>query len=188
VENRAQQLAYILINEDGIHARALFDDLPPPAEHHAASSFSPDFIEFIKRLETEPASVYKAKSSAEGGTKTIGYGHKLQPGANLDQISAKDAERRLIQDLEHARSKVYSYIKKKHAINIMLDRKQEEMLTEFVFNLGGLEKFPKFTDAVLRKDWPRASGEFRRFYQTPDGQKRELKLRNRLFAERYGLK
>jgi GH24 family phage-related lysozyme (muramidase) len=169
-------------------ARQLLEvDLPPPAEHRQASAFSPAFIQFVKGLEARSAKTHQVVPSSEGGAKTLGYGHKLRSGEEPGAIDDRQAEQQLLRDLEAARQGVYRYIQRAYGVRVQLSQKQEEMLTEFAFNLGGLEKFPKFADAVLRQDWARATQEFRRFYRTPDGQRRELQLRNRLFAQRYGL-
>ena len=54
------------------------------------------------------------------------------------------------------------------------------MLTDFAFNLGGLNKFPKFVDAVLRNKWDIVKKE----YQRGSGGKL-LKGRNSAFYDRF---
>ncbi len=58
--------------------------------------------------------------------------------------------------------------------------KQEEMLTEFAFNLGGLSKFPKFVDSVLRNDLNTMNKEYKRYVGN-----KELTGRNTAFYSRY---
>ncbi len=65
-----------------------------------------------------------------------------------------------------------------------LNQKQEEMLTEFAFNLGGLDKFPKFVDAVLRNNWDIVKKEYKRKYTSPTGIK-DLHARNSPFSRRF---
>ena len=64
-----------------------------------------------------------------------------------------------------------------------LSRKQQEMLTEYAFNLGSLRGFPKFTKAVVEEDWATARNEYKRTYKA-NGKRYEL-ARNKFFYDRY---
>jgi GH24 family phage-related lysozyme (muramidase)/GNAT superfamily N-acetyltransferase len=156
--------------------------------------FAGDFIEFIKRLENESKVGYDTKKnlwfphvSPEGGLKTIGYGHKLRKENEFKNgISEHEVIKLLNQDLNDAKQKVYDYIKRKYnLVNIILNKHQLEMLTELVFNIGSPDKFPKFIDAVLRKDWNKAKQEYKRSYTDSAGNRKELVKRNNLFYDRY---
>ena len=58
------------------------------------------------------------------------------------------------------------------------------MLIDFQFNLGGLEKFPKFTDAVFKNDTDTMMKEYKRFFQDPEsGEMKPLEGRNKDFNE-----
>lgn len=153
-------------------------------------------------------------ASPEGGSPTIAYGHKLKSGEDYsDGISDSDAERLLIADLEHAHDVVVrthqqwvknylaelqsaakknpSHSKYKFAMGLTpsspifdLTPVQNQMLIDFVFNLGSLNKFPKFTSAVFRKDWDTASKEYKRSYTDSNGHHHELG-RNKIFFDTF---
>jgi GH24 family phage-related lysozyme (muramidase) len=173
-------------------ARAILEqavaELPPPAtaQHQQAVQFSPDFVTFVKSLENERRAFYEPEASVDGGAETIGYGHKIKRGENFGRITEREAARLLLQDLATARQAVDAYIKDVYGVQVQLSQKQAEMLTEFAFNLGSLNKFPKFTDAVLREDWTKAAKEYRRSYVNASGVRLPLEGRNRKFAARYG--
>ena len=50
-------------------------------------------------------------------------------------------------------------------------------LTDFSYNLGGLDKFPKFTQAIIDNDLETAQKEYKRYY-TDKGVKKEMTARN----------
>ena len=164
-----------------------FVDVPPPIIQHA-EIFSQDFIDFVKNAENAAKVGYKKgkwypHKSYEGGLPTIAWGHKIKSKEELKRvargISDKEAEGLLKKDLEIAKATVQKYMKGL-GVNIPLSKVQTEMLTEFAFNLGGLEKFPKFAKAVLNKDWATAKKESKRFAAG-----KELTRRNKLFNDRY---
>lgn len=163
-------------------------DVPPPAIVQRAEVFSQDFVNFVKSAENAGKVGFKngkwyPHKSFEGGLPTIAWGHKIKNRQELRKvirgISNQEAETLLRKDLETAKANVQKYVKGL-GVNIPLSPKQMEMLTEFAFNLGGLEKFPKFTKAVLNKDWVEAEKQSKRF----SGGK-ELTRRNKLFHDRY---
>lgn len=152
---------------------------------------SSDFINYIKYVENDRKVGYDSirklwfpHKSYEGGMPIIGYGHKIknkQELVDFDKGIADDMIEKLLKfDLTEANKRVHEYIKTKYKINLTLNQKQNEMLTDFSFNLGGLEKFPKFTDAVLRNQMDIAKKEYKRF----SGGK-ELTARNESFYNRF---
>ena len=171
-------------------------DATPPAITQQAEdrSFSADFINFVKRLENaEKVGFNNGKwyphASPEGGRPTIAYGHKIKTDkeqqAFAQGIDERASIKLLVKDLMDAKDKVRQYIDKKYRIHLILEDKQMEMLTEFAFNLGGLDKFPNFADAVIRKDWKGAAQEYKRGFTAAGGERRELTRRNQLFFDRY---
>lgn len=164
----------------------------PPAIVQSAHEFSPEFIKYIESVENNGGTgfkngVWKPHESAEGGSLTIAYGHKIQSGEEklLTGISDDGAEKLLLRDLSNAKEKMYSEIKHMFGVQIPLNQVQEEMLTEYVFNLGTLKKFPKFTRAVLNKKWDIAKKEFVRSYKDKSGKSHELVRRNKMFFDKY---
>jgi GH24 family phage-related lysozyme (muramidase) len=175
----------------------IIDAAPPskPTSHDVrqsqSESFSSDFINYIKSVENGIGVGYDKKKklwfphrSYEGGMPTIGYGHKVKNAQELESfkkgISNSAVLKLLETDLSVANRRVHDYIKKKYGINLMLTKKQNEMLTDFAFNLGGLDKFPKFTDAVLRNKWDVVKKEYIR-----KAGGRDLKGRNTAFYNRF---
>lgn len=177
----------------------LFEDAyvnPPPATQQQAfdQTFSADFVNFVRKLENEGKvgfsnGKWHIHPAPEGGFPEIAYGHKIKTHREEQKFSQglddREATKLLVKDLLEAKDKVRKYIDQKYKVHLMLDKKQMEMLTEFAFNLGGLEKFPNFTDAVLRKDWARAAKEYKRGYHTASGEHKDLARRNQMFFDRY---
>jgi poly(A) polymerase len=163
-------------------------DLPPPALHQSQQSFDSDFLNYMKSVENGIKSGFKngkwyPHKSFEGGMPTIGYGHKIQSEKELQRyfngVSDQEIISLLKHDLEKAKTIVNNYVNSL-GVKIPLDKQQLEMLTDFAFNLGSLKKFPKFTTAVINKDWDTAKKEYKRFSNG-----NELKDRNQQFFKKY---
>ena len=172
-------------------------DAPPPAQYQQTSNtvVNSDFLKFMMSVENaelkgrDPKTkTWRPHVSPEGGLETVGYGHKLNSWAEVKKhtgISDKDVVKLLRDDLIAANKKVHQYIESHYGAKILLSQKQDEMLTELAFNLGGLEKFPRFTDAVLRNNFDVMKQEFKRSYTLPSGERKSLERRNKLFYDRY---
>lgn len=141
----------------------------------------PDYIAYIKDQEgavKDTTGLHKAYKDSVG-VWTIGYGHTgpdVKPGIKWPESKA---EKYLKNDLKTAESKVKTYIKSNFP-GATLDSTQLAMLTDFAFNLGGLSKFPKFTTAVVKKDWKTASQNYKRYAGG-----KELTKRNRDFYNKF---
>jgi GH24 family phage-related lysozyme (muramidase) len=141
------------------------------------------FIDYIKRVENAGKTGYDSKKklwfphkSFEGGSDTIGYGHKIQPGENFSKgITDDQVEDLLKRDLQKAADRV-----KKELGDVQLTQKQMEMFVDFVFNMGTLKKFPKFTQAVLKNDLKGMTSQYKRFAGG-----KELTGRNSAFLKRF---
>lgn len=158
--------------------------------------FSPQFLEYIKLAENEPLlkkGTNAVHRSPEGGNDTVGYGHKLTDaekkagkvyGIPLKNINAENAEKILMMDLMKRDKALSARLGDKYD---GLDQKQKEMLLDFEFNVGNVERrFPSFTKAVISGDMTSAQKESKRYY-TPDGAKKpvELTRRNELFEQTF---
>jgi lysozyme len=88
---------------------------------------SQDGIELIKKFEGFRPSPYFCCA----GHLTIGYGHKLKPNEQYEQISEQDAHDLLLKDLEIAAYAV------KRNITYRLDQNQFSALVSFTYNVGG---------------------------------------------------
>ena len=146
-------------------------------------TFDQSFIDYIKSVENAGKVGYNKQKklwfphkSFEGGSDTIGYGHKIQSGENFSGgITDEQAESLLRKDLQKAASQVNKEVGGKP-----LTKKQMEMLVDFVFNMGTLKKFPKFTQAALKNNLDVMKSQYKRF----SGGK-ELKGRNSAFLQRF---
>jgi len=124
----------------------------------------PEYVAYIKDQEgsiKDPRGFHKAYQDSVG-VWTIGYGHTgpdVKPGIKWPESKA---EAQLKRDLAEAELKVKNYITKKFP-GKTLNSTQLKMLTDFAFNLGNLSEFPKFTAAVVRKDWKTASQNYKRY-------------------------
>lgn len=160
------------------------------------SVWSPGFIDFMKVVENAPLAAGEANllhDSPEGGTKTWGYGHKLdlveqssqqlKNGTRFDAATEEDAEIALRGDLRAAETRNRHQIGPKYDT---LSRRAKEMLTDFTFNLGSAARsFPNFTAAVLKGDLEAQRKEYKRYFKDEKGNTKEIKDRNDRFFERY---
>lgn len=146
----------------------------------------PDYLSFMKNVENaartgrNPNGVWFPHPSFEGGTPTMGYGHKM---TNIDDYSSGLTDQQvnalLVHDLEAADARLRGDLGSDYNT---LDDRRKQMLLDIVFNVGGLSKFPNFRKAVIDNDIPTMAREHHRF---SGGQ--PLTRRNQLFAEYFGL-
>ena len=154
-----------------------------PAITQTASNIDSSFVDYIKRVENAGKAGYDKNKklwfphkSFEGGSDTIGYGHKIQPGEDFSKgITDAQAESLLKKDLEKAKAQV-----NKEVGGRQLSKKQMEMFVDFVFNMGTLKKFPKFTEFALKNDLQGMKSQYKRFAGG-----KELKGRNSAFLQRF---
>jgi GH24 family phage-related lysozyme (muramidase) len=148
----------------------------------------PAFVDYIVSVEgtgpgSSPETGHKAYKDSVG-VWTIGYGHaatsdpKVKPGLKISDAKAKQL---LKTDLAKAEQIVKDHIAKNFP-GKKLDQIQLKMLTDFAFNGGQrmLAKFPKFTAAVVNKDWKTASQSYKRY-----GGSKELTDRNTKFYNTF---
>ena len=96
-------------------------------------------LELIKRSEGFSANVY----SDIAGFRTVGYGHKLQPGESFPSgVTVTQATDLLMADVAVAESVVSRLVK------VPLTQGQFDGLVDFVFNLGGA----RLASSTLLKD------------------------------------
>ena len=141
------------------------------------------FMDYIKKVENQGKVGYNSEKklwfphkSFEGGSDTIGYGHKIQKGEDFSKgITDAQAESLLKTDLSKAKQQVY-----KELGSIKLTPQQEEMFVDFVFNMGTLKKFPKFTEFALKNDLEGMKSQYKRYAGG-----KELKGRNSEFLKRF---
>jgi GH24 family phage-related lysozyme (muramidase) len=126
---------------------------------HQQHAFSNALVEFVKSVENESKRGYNGGkwypfrfSSTE---VDIGYGHRIQQGENFAAgISDATVESLLINDLSDAYNKARRYVNNEYGKEAFdnLDHTRKDMLTEFVYNLGSLNAFPKFVKAIVYND------------------------------------
>jgi len=165
-------------------------DAPPAIHFQIPSQVDPSFVNYIKNAENGIRKGFDKKrgrwfphKSVEGGSDTIAYGHKLQQGENYSKgITEDEAIKLLNRDIQIARDKARKEVDKNYGVGLFnhLTLQQQEMLTDFVFNLGSLRSFPKFTRGVLINDINVISKEYKRYVGG-----KELTGRNRDFYNRY---
>lgn len=148
-----------------------------------------DFVNYLKTVENSIKKgfyngIWKPVRAPENPKSLdIGYGHKIKKGENFSKgITDAQAVALLKKDIEEAKGKVERYLRQKN-LPTNLNQQQWEMLIDYAFNLGSLDKFPSMTKAVVYGDLASAKKEYKRF-ATIDGAKRELG-RNNDFYKRY---
>ncbi len=124
--------------------------------------------------------------SVEGGTETIGYGHKLtEEEKHTGRIYDKDmqygitdsaVEEILALDIQAHSESAKRYVGPKAWES--LSQNQKSILTAYSYNVG-LSKFPKFTTAIIKGDWETAKKEY------VVKSKGKTLARNKLFYDKY---
>ena len=163
----------------------------PPAVVQQHQLFSPKFITYIKTVENVAKKGFKNDkwfpiriSSTE---RNIGYGHKINPGENFDKgLSNKQVEELLIQDLVSARVKAKDFINAKHGKGTFehLDITRQEMLIDFIFNIGTLNSHPKFVKSLIHNDLNGMKQEYMRSANM-NGVRKPLIGRNTAFFDTF---
>jgi GH24 family phage-related lysozyme (muramidase) len=146
-------------------------------------SSNSSFADYLKYVENgnkvgydKNKKLWFPHKSFEGGSDTIAYGHKIQSGEDFSAgITDAQAEELLKKDIEKAKSQINKELR-----GTKLTPKQEEMFIDFVFNMGTLKKFPKFTEFALKNDLEGMKDQYKRYAGG-----KELKGRNTAFARRY---
>ncbi len=166
-------------------------DAPPTdiVQHVSTNAFSSDFVNYIKTVENSIKKGYNKEHKMwypyqDPAGWHIGYGHKIKNNSELEAFkkgaSDSDIQRLLSDDLKIANKLVHDYIKRRYKVDVMLTPSQSEMLTDFSFNLGGLEKFPKFVDAILHNRMDIVKQEYVR-----NSGGKDLSGRNKAFYDRF---
>lgn len=145
-------------------------------------------LEFIKNQENPGLRHGLRHKSPEGGTDTIGYGHKLTAaedragevyGIKLDGMTKADAETILEKDIQaKAKSAKRKYEEKYDGSWDDLTGPQRHLFLDFEYNLGNWKKFPSFFDAVVENDVDGMIQEYKRYFTDPNGERKEIKSRN----------
>lgn len=168
-------------------------DLPPPAivyqipQNNTRFQIANDFVSYIARVENSinkgfANNKWYPHKSVEGGTDTIAYGHKIQPGENFTAgITQQQATELLKKDIQIAANRAQMIVNKIYGTGAWerLDNIKKEMLVDFAFN-GVLSKFPKFMQGVVLNLPNQVKSEYKRYTGG-----REMTDRNAQFAKRY---
>ncbi len=169
----------------------------PAAIHRSVQRANPvlsqDFLDYIKKAENgnnvglKNGRWYPHKDPSGG--YNVGYGHHFQDEntylkALKNGLSNQEVEDLLVQDILAAQKGVHDYIKKRYKVNLALTPQQEQMLIDYVFNIGSLDSFPEMTDAVLRSDKGKMKREYKRT-GVVNGKRKELTGRNVMFANKF---
>lgn len=160
------------------------------------------FVNYLMENENAAFASGKAKTarhkSPEGGRDTVGFGHKLTAkeeregkiyGIPIKDIDVDKAKQILIKDIKRAATQAKTNLKSMHP-NVDFDSLSEdkkEMLTDIQFNVkgGGIKTFPKFVQGLVTDDVGLMKKEYKRYYTTAKGAKREVKKRNTDFFNMY---
>lgn len=184
------EIIYMASIQDAIKQALLEQDMQPvEISHSNQQMFDAGFIEYVKQAENGIRKGYNKKTDRwlpYRDTKhrnAIAYGHSIVKSENYTRgITEAQAITLLLHDLQVARIRAKSEVDSAYfdgAFN-SLSPKAQEMLTDFTYNLGTLESFPKFVRAVMVDDFPTILREYKRYSNG-----KELKDRNKRFFDRY---
>lgn len=153
--------------------------------------YSDNFLNYMKKVENERlfrTGTGIVHESPEGGNATIGYGHKLTDeevesgkvyGYDIKNLNRDQANTILLRDLEEKNKLLTTKLGKEYT---ELDPRRKQMLLDIQFNVrGGVDSFPKFTEAVLDNDTNTMQQEYKRYFKDQQGKYREL-ARNKSFS------
>lgn len=152
-----------------------------------------DFMEYMIEVEGsvlgvdwlgEP--VFKSYKSAEGGTKTIGIGHKLAKGEKGRDLSRYEALCLFGADLAEAYAGAARIFDREGHNITTWDLNRQRIAVEFTFNMGvsGFITFPKFRAALAANDYEGMTRECKRSYRKK-GRWVSLVKRNKKFKEEF---
>lgn len=103
--------------------------------------------------------------SSEKGTDTIAYGHKLLPGEQkyYNGITTQQAEALAMKDVLEKQTSAKGRVDKKYGAGTFdkLPQDAQMLLVDYQYNVG-LQKFPKFVEAVVKGDKPTMLKEYER--------------------------
>ena len=150
------------------------------------------FLKYMKKVENEKLMLGEKNmmkhKSAEGGTDTVAYGHKLtkeeiESGKiyeyDIDKLTVPQANDILKRDLKAAHDKLIEIYGDEY---LKLDNRKKQMLIDFQFNMGsgGVAKFKNFREGLFSGDEEKMKAEYERGY-TKDGEFFKLEGRNKDF-------
>ena len=150
------------------------------------------FLNYMKKVENQKLMLGNKNmmqhKSAEGGTDTVAYGHKLtkeeiESGKiyeyDIDKLTVPQANDILKRDLKAAHDKLIEIYGDEY---LKLDNRKKQMLIDFQFNMGsgGVKKFEKFREGLFSGDEEKMKAEYERGY-TKDGEFFKLEGRNKDF-------
>jgi len=154
------------------------------------------FITYIKEVENAPLinedKNFKHKS-VEGGTDTIGFGHKLTQkeletglvyGYDINNLNREAVENILKEDLKEKNKILTNLYGKKYTD---LDYRRKQMLIDFQFNVKNFKDknvFPKFKEALFAGDEVGMEKEYERYYTDKVGKMKSL-ARNKKFKDLF---
>lgn len=131
----------------------------PPAIVQDVPTFSSALTSYIKSVENAEKKGHRSGKWYPYRTSSteinVGYGHKINPGEDFSEgLTNIQVDRLLQRDLATAAIKARHYVNHNFGKDTWenLDKIRQEMLLDFVFNLGSLDAFPKFTKAVVYND------------------------------------
>jgi GH24 family phage-related lysozyme (muramidase) len=160
---------------------------------------SPRLLTYLKEQENAPLLTGHISAmrhgSPEGGTDTVGYGHKLtrreHDSGRLDTVDIStlthhDAHRILDVDVVEAANSVADQLFLAHGYAMWrLPPRLRDALIDIEFNVGTITAtFPKFTRACIAGDEETMLNEYRRYYTDGKGFKKPLP-RNFAFYEAF---
>ena len=150
------------------------------------------FLNYMKKVENQKLMLGNKNmmqhKSAEGGTDTVAYGHKLtkeeiESGKiyeyDIDKLTVPQANDILKRDLKAAHDKLIEIYGDEY---LKLDNRKKQMLIDFQFNMGsgGVKKFEKFREGLFSGNEEKMKAEYERGY-TKDGEFFKLEGRNKDF-------
>ena len=150
------------------------------------------FLNYMKKVENQKLMLGNKNmmqhKSAEGGTDTVAYGHKLtkeeiESGKiyeyDINKLTVPQANDILKRDLKAAHDKLIEIYGDEY---LKLDNRKKQMLIDFQFNMGsgGVKKFKNFREGLFSGDEEKMKAEYERGY-TKDGEFFKLEGRNKDF-------
>ena len=128
-------------------------------------------LDLIKHFESFRETPYLCPA----GYQTIGYGHVIRSGENLEEISEGEGEALLLSNIAKAEASVLRLIK------VVLEENQYDALVSFTFNLGGgaLQR-STLRQKVNREEHTEVPDEFRKWIYA-GGQKLKGLIKRREF-------
>lgn len=159
-----------------------------------------EYINYLKRVEGFSNKVgdrFYPYDSPEGGLKTIGYGYKIkseeeQESLEKDGLSSTEVEKLLEDEAIKSYEIAKKFCNQKNIDWDKIDNRLQYALSDYIFNVGSLKKFPTTVKCLTEGNIQGAVAddkgrpgfkEYERTYRDANGERKRLGRNDEFYKE-----